>query len=323
MSKLISNFLFRRLFDALSINGPKLNVLIYHRVLAKPDPLRPWEIDAVGFEQHLRWISEVFNVIPLKDAVQALQKKQLPRRSLCITFDDGYLDNAEVALPLLKTYKMPATFFCTSAFIEGGMMWNDQVIEAIRHWPKNSISVPRLGITDLPLSSPSIRAVSAEKILNKLKYIEKNKRSNIAQQLLTKSQHEPAQQMMSAEQIHMLHKQQMEIGGHTHNHPILANLDKQSAVEEIQHNKRILEDIIGEKITSFAYPNGKPGKDFLPEHSEIISEAGYKIALSTSPGVSTSNMNQLQLPRFTPWDKTKEKFLLRLALNHSKEVSFT
>jgi peptidoglycan/xylan/chitin deacetylase (PgdA/CDA1 family) len=323
MSKLIPDFVFRRLFDALSLSGSKLNTLIYHRVLPEPDPLRPWEIDAQSFNQHLEWISGVFNVLPLQEASEALHANKLPKRSLCITFDDGYLDNAEIALPLLKSHQMPATFFCTSAFIEGGMMWNDQVIEAIRHWPSESISISELALENLPLNTLGSRAKSAEAILNKLKYIEKTERANIAQKLFEESQADPGRQMMSAKEIRYLHNQGMEIGGHTHNHPILSNLNEDDARYEIEHNKRTLEAILDQKISSFAYPNGKPGKDFLSEHSQIVSNADYKIAVSTSPGVSNHSINTLQLPRFTPWDDTRDKFLLRLALNHTQKVSFT
>lgn len=322
MPKLIPDFVFRRLFDALSLPGSKLNILIYHRVLPEPDPLRPWEIDAESFKQHLEWISGVFNVLPLQEAVKALQANKLPMRSLCITFDDGYLDNAEIALSLLKKYQMVATFFCTSAFIEGGMMWNDQVIEAVRSWPSENISVSRLSLDNLPLNTLEDRAKSAEKILNKLKYFEKTERANIAQTLFEQSGAIPGQQMMSAKEILHIHNQGMEIGGHTHNHPILSNLNSDDARYEIEHNKKTLEAILNQKISSFAYPNGKPGKDFLPEHSQMVSDSGYKTALSTSHGVSDHRTNTLQLPRFTPWDKSRDKFLLRLALNHSQQASF-
>ncbi len=322
MSKLIPDFVFRRLFDALSLSESKLNILIYHRVLAEPDPLRPWEIDAKNFENHLSWLTNTFNVIPLRDGVQAMRDGTLKNRSLCITFDDGYLDNLEVALPLLKKYKMPATFFCTSAFIGGGMMWNDQIIEAVRSWPSESISVSELALDNLPLNTLEDRAKSAEKILNKLKYIEKTGRANIAQTLFEESGANPGQQMMSAKEILHMHNQGMEIGGHTHNHPILSNLNSDNARYEIEHNKKTLEAIINQKISSFAYPNGKPGKDFLVEHSQMVSDLGYETAVSTSPGVSDHDTNTLQLPRFTPWDKSRDKFLLRLALNHFQKTSF-
>lgn len=298
------------------MTGPRLSILIYHRVLAEPDPLRPWEICAQQFRQHLSWVSNIFNVLPLKEATHALKNQNLPRRTLCITFDDGYRDNLEVALPILKEFRMPATFFCTTAFTEGEMMWNDQVIEALRFWPSDAIDIPELKLFNLSLHTPFDRSKSAETILTKLKYVEKKQREQMAKQLLVRVKTSPQRQMMTAEEIRLLHQEGMEIGGHTHSHPILANLEKDEALEEIQLNKKILEDITGETITSFAYPNGKPGKDYLAEHCDMVAQAGYQLAVSTSAGVAKTQCDPFQLPRFTPWDKSRRRFLARLALNH-------
>ncbi|MEG1327567.1 MAG: polysaccharide deacetylase family protein, partial [Janthinobacterium sp.] len=87
-----------------------LSILIYHRVLARSDPLFPGEVDAVLFERQLRLLKRFYTPMPLADAVQRLQDGSLPPRAACITFDDGYADNAQVALPLLRRHGMHATF---------------------------------------------------------------------------------------------------------------------------------------------------------------------------------------------------------------------
>ena len=149
----MQKFLFRQAANLAQAFEPKLNILMYHRVLPEADPLRPWELDAKQFRKHMAWISDVFKVIPLSEAVEQLKTGTLERRSLSITFDDGYLDNATEALPILKEFGFHATFFCTSAWLNGGLMWNDQVIESIRSWPEETISIPALKLTGIPLQT--------------------------------------------------------------------------------------------------------------------------------------------------------------------------
>ncbi|MEO6562308.1 MAG: polysaccharide deacetylase family protein, partial [Nitrosospira sp.] len=103
----------RLLLSLLSPGGlhSRLSILIYHRVLPQQDPLFPDEGDAETFDQQMRQIAACFRVIPLRDAVQGLRQGKLPSRAACITFDDGYADNAEIALPILQKHGIPATFF--------------------------------------------------------------------------------------------------------------------------------------------------------------------------------------------------------------------
>src|SRR5688572_14817112 len=100
----------------LSIVSPggvrgRLSILIFHRVLACPDPLFPEVPSAVDFEARMRWVRDWFNVLPLKQAIDRLYDRSIPARALAITFDDGYADNEEVAAPILKRLGLCATFF--------------------------------------------------------------------------------------------------------------------------------------------------------------------------------------------------------------------
>ena len=74
----------------LAPGGPRgrLSILIFHRVLPRPDPLFPDVPDGRRFDEVLSWISDWFHVIPLDDAVVRLRSGTLPSRALAITFDD-------------------------------------------------------------------------------------------------------------------------------------------------------------------------------------------------------------------------------------------
>ena len=120
------------------ICSARLSTLIFHRVNADPDPLFPCEPDAQRFESLMRFVAATYRVMTLGEAIDHLARATLPPRSLVITFDDGYADNAEVALPILQRLGLRATFFISTGFLDGGRMWNDSVIECLRSSSKGN-----------------------------------------------------------------------------------------------------------------------------------------------------------------------------------------
>jgi peptidoglycan/xylan/chitin deacetylase (PgdA/CDA1 family) len=69
------------------------------------------------FEDHCRFLSDHFDVVPLAEIVQRLESGGSLDGHVAITFDDGYRDNCEVAAPILARHGLPATFFVTTGFI--------------------------------------------------------------------------------------------------------------------------------------------------------------------------------------------------------------
>lgn len=311
--------LFRFLGNRLSPAGPKakLSILIFHRVLAEPDPLFPGEATVDTFDAQLTWLKAVFNVLPLSEAVARLKAGSLPARAACITFDDGYADNFTYALPILQKHGLPATFFIATAYLNGGRMFNDTVIEAIR-----SATLPTLDLSDLDLGRHDIGTTPAKtqaigRLLPQVKYLPPDQREDTVARIaeLAGGNPLPDDLMMTTGQLKRLHAAGMEIGGHTHRHPILAKLDDAEVRAEIAQGKAWLEDTLGERIRLFAYPNGKPGADYLPEQANIVRELGFDAAVSTQPGVSSSSTDPYQLARFTPWDTTPTAYAARLLKN--------
>src|SRR5512147_2526205 len=143
----------------ISPAGPtaRLSILIFHRVLPKHDPLNPDEPDAAEFEQRLRWVKSWFHVLPLGEAVGRLRDGRLPARALSITFDDGYADNEEVAAPILERLGLSATFFIATGYLDGGCMWNDRVIEALRRHRGDALDLRDEGLGLHRTSTPAER----------------------------------------------------------------------------------------------------------------------------------------------------------------------
>lgn len=293
-----------------------LSILIYHRIVAEPDPLFPEQVCAREFDSQLAVLGRWFTVLPLREAVARLRGGTLPLRSACVTFDDGYADNAAVALPILRRRAMPATFFLATSFINGGRMWNDSVIETFRRARGDILDARCIGLDELSISTVELRRRAIERALAAMKYLPQEERQKRAEELGAGTSHElPSDLMMTQEQVLQLHASGMEIGAHTVTHPILARLDPEHASNEIRDSKSRLEAITGAPITSFAYPNGKPGLDYRREHVGMVRALGFEAAVSTAWGVAHAASDPFQLPRFTPWDRTPGRFLLRLLQN--------
>ena len=318
------NPLYRFLGNRLAPAGPEgcLSILIFHRVLAVQDPLFPHEATADTFDAHMSLLKSVFNVLPLAEAVERLKTGSLPARAASITFDDGYADNVTTALPILQRHGLPATFFIATAYLDGGRMFNDTVIEAIRRTPHDRLDLSALGLGQHDLGSPGARALAIGQILPKVKPLPPDERETTVARLcdLADCGLLPEDLMMTTDQLRSLHGAGMDIGAHTSRHPILAKMDDEAVRKEIAEGKAFLEATVGERIRLFAYPNGKPGKDYLPEQAAIVRELGFEGALSTQPGVAVRTSDLFQLPRFTPWSKNAYRFIPSLLGNLATKV---
>ena len=315
--------MFRIVGNLVSPAGDRgrLSVLIYHRALAAPDPILHDEIDAATFERHMKLLADEFNVLPLSEACARLARGNLPARAACITFDDGYADNERIALPILKRLGLPATFFVATGFSDGGIMFNDVVIETVRRAPPGMHDLSALGLGKHGLDDNTSRRTAIDALIGQLKYRTIEEREALIERLPDAMRSTlPRSPMMSPEQIRRLRDEGMEIGGHTVNHPILASIGDEQARAEIVGGKRRLEEITGAPVTLFAYPNGKPGRDYHARHVELVREAGFSAAVSTIPGVASRGSELFQLPRFSPWDRNPRRLGVRLLVSCARAV---
>lgn len=314
----MTDLLMKSLLHLLSPGGKRgrLSILIYHRVLDAPDPFAPWAIGAEAFECHMKALSRYFTVIPLPEAISRLSTGELPPRAACVTFDDGYRDNLTIALPILQRHAIPATVFVASGFLDGGRMWNDTITETLRAMPDGELDLADLNLGRYPIDDKASRLRAMVDLLPRIKYLPHDRRLAVAEQIGDRAGADlPSDLMLSSEAVEILHASGVTIGGHTLNHPILAGLDDEAAQREISENRVRLTEITGKPLSVFAYPNGRPGRDYTAAHVRMVRDCGYLGAVSTAAGVATCGVDPYQLPRFTPWDGTPGRFTLRLARN--------
>lgn len=294
----------------------RLSILIFHRVHEAPDSLFPEEVTAERFDRLLAALGAAFNLLPLPEAIERLRAGTLPSRPACITFDDGYRDNAEVALPILQRYGVHATFFIATGFLDGGRMWNDTLIETVRRSNAPALDLSRVGLGRVELGDTASRRRVAQELIRSVKHLAPAQREQaVAAVAEAGAAALPTNLMMSSAQVKAMSAAGMEIGAHTVSHPILASTSDDEAEREIEQGRQRLQQITGESVRLFAYPNGRPGRDYRPEHVAMVRRLGFEAALSTASGVSTTHSDIFQLPRFTPWDLSNLRFTWRAVAN--------
>ena len=307
--------IFQQTVGALSGHraNNKLLVLTYHRVLADYDPVID-EVDAVQFTRQMETLAEYFNVVSLESGLEQMSQGILPAGSVCVTFDDGYRDNYDVALPILSALNLHATFFIATGYLGDGVMWNDVVRQAIKHTSLRELDLHEFSMGKVSVDTELKKLQLIEKLLGHIKYNGVSRRIELVDRLRQLAEVESSERlMMTEDEVKALSGAGMEIGGHTVSHPILTCASEDEARQEILEGKLYLEKMLNKKLKFFAYPNGQVDVDYDERHMQFVEEAGFDAALTTNSGVIDKSMGMFDLPRISIDHTSKFKFGISLA----------
>lgn len=304
----------RWLLNRLSPGGPgaRLHVLLYHRVVAEEQPLVSGLSEA-GFMWQLELLMRHFNVLPLAEAVHLYRDDRLPPRAACVTFDDGFADTLNLAMPIAERVGVPITVFVATRYLNGGIMFNDRIADALRRTRRRELELSELGLRYFDIDDESARIAALQDIIGAIKYRPVDERLALAERIAERAEVDaPDSLMLDENGLRTLHRRGVEIGAHTHGHPILALCDDDEARREIDEGKQRLESILDAPVRLFAYPNGRPEQDFTVRDTNLVRDAGFEAAFSTGGGPMPSPPDPFRLPRYTPWDRTEMRYLARL-----------
>ena len=147
-----------------------LRILLYHRVAEDDDPLA---LPPRRFRQQMDHLaSEGYRVVDLIEALELLEAGRLPARTMGLTFDDGFADLAEHALPVLARHGFRATVFVTTGVTDGRLSFPwyerqppvlgwDEIIELDRQgtlrFEAHTVSHPSLLAVDDATAATEIR----------------------------------------------------------------------------------------------------------------------------------------------------------------------
>lgn len=275
------------------------------------------------FEQQLQFFKKEFNVVNMEDVIEALNgNKQLPEKSLLLTFDDGYIDNYTVAMPILKKYGMQGSFFIPGKTFSENVLLNVNKVHFIlasaknpkelvndinelldkarnkdeyKYIPSNSELYKEYGIAnrfdcaDVIYCKRILQTAIPEKLRNEFsselfaKYVGIEE-SNFARELY-----------MNPDQIKCMRDNGMFIGLHGYDHYWLGNLSNEQMKNDINKALEVMKPFIDPDAWVMNYPYGSYNQGVI----DYIESRGCVLGLTTNVApADLTKENRFTLQRF-------------------------
>jgi peptidoglycan/xylan/chitin deacetylase (PgdA/CDA1 family) len=293
---------------AASFRGAGAAILMYHSVL--PDPslwLDSWGDIAHSepvFRGQMELLARQFRPISLDEAVKHVcSGDDLPKRSVVVTFDDGYADNYEVAMPVLNQTGVPATFYVTVDCVESRRLpWPSRLRFAFRNtkhleWTDSS---GKRWTLNRPADREEAFLSSCDECCQLSGVAQEQFLDRVEQQLNVKIPFPQNSVMLSYEQTRALQRHGHTVGSHTMTHPNMAYLKDDEVDHELTESKRRLELNLEAPIRHFSYPCPALSPHWSARTVEQSRSAGYETAVTTNNGLTRRGDNPFYLKRLRP-----------------------
>jgi len=243
-----------------------------------------------AFGQHLRYLTRHYTVLQLDEALERLRQGTLPPYALVITFDDGYRNFYDYAVPTLKRYNVPATIFIATDFILRGIpLWVDRLEYAVGHTEGSRAA----GIARDTTLRAKLKSMTQGEREQKLQALE-----GTGATLKDFADDRMVYAPLTRDMLKDMQNYGITIGAHTRSHPILSTLPLDKARDEIAGSAQELREAVGAISSVFAYPNGQHN-DYNEETITSIKEAGFTSALTTIEGSIKRGDDPYELRRIT------------------------
>ena len=295
-------FLARRLRDTgmlrlleRAARRPALLVVTYHRIGRDPESPYYDPVDsasAEAFRRQLRDLRDHFRIVGLHDLLDlAARDLPLAEPTALITFDDGYRDNYERALPILRELGVPAVFFIpTSFFEEPRLPWWDHAAFVLKRTARTRIELAHPEPLTIEVAPSARDAAIAEVIGLYLtgrivdeptfrRHLEERADVSVDEAALGRAL------FMSWDQVRALADAGHAIGSHSHDHRRLAGLSDDEQRRDLAESKRLLEARLGRPIEALAYPFGWAGT-YAESTKQTARSLGYRLAFASAEALN-------------------------------------
>lgn len=296
---IVRSGLARPLAAAYEASCHRLRVLAYHRVLPREAERGfAYDIELVSawqdeFDWQVRYLARHHQVITCHDLAAMIDAGQpIPRNAVMITFDDGYRDNHDIALPILRSHGVSAVIFVATGYMGSReTYWYDRLVHQMLGVTHAELPMPG-GATALMVGGGEAqRRRAAHAALKHLKGLADAERRDTLERwrvAMGAAEHDEFQGIdgpMDWTEVRALSEAGIEIGSHSVSHPILARIDDDAELErELVESKAQIEAHTGRPVVSLAYPVGGPGA-----YSERVvgaaRRAGYRFGFTYESGV--------------------------------------
>jgi peptidoglycan/xylan/chitin deacetylase (PgdA/CDA1 family) len=301
---------------------PGLLVLNYHRIGDRetcPYDAGVFSGTADELDDQVRFLKRRFHMATLQEAMEIAEgSKRPPGTAVLLTFDDGYLDNHDAALPILASHGVQGVFFLPTSYIGTNRIpWWDAIAAVVKRGCNRTFQ----------LSYPSpqrfdVDAEGVERVVERVLWTYKSAGMEDAGRFLSMLEDacgaaRPGNSercFVTWDEAAAMLRGGMAIGSHAHTHEILAKLPQEEQVEELTTSKRILEERLGTPVHALSYPVGHE-ESFSAATREAASEAGYRVAFSFYGGYNRFGaMDRFDVRRYPVSPAARARFRLQTSL---------
>ncbi|HEY3496208.1 MAG TPA: polysaccharide deacetylase family protein [Polyangiaceae bacterium] len=311
---------------ALRSSAPRqwVSVLTYHRFpSAKGATLFDDEVvdvSAAAFDRQLGTLAQYFTFVGVNELCAFAAGRPIPPNSLAITFDDGYLDNYEIALPILKRHGAKATFFVSTGTIDDRRLhWWDRIAYIVKRTALDKLKLSYPYELDISLAD---RALAQQRLLRIVKtyhgldldrFLDE---LGVAARVAWSAQLESAfaeRMIMTWDHVRELKSAGMDVQSHTRTHRVLATLGPSALVDELAGSRADLAREIGEAPRALAYPVGNEIDTNSPVRA-ALELAGYEVGLSNGTGANLvdASVDRYNIRRHAAGLELSETYLLAM-----------
>lgn len=305
----------RRLFRARRRGIP---VLMFHNVGHPPETeYLPdhMKVSEGRLETLLRQLRRSgYRTLTVSQIRAELEAGRTPHDVIGLTFDDGYRDNHDVLLPILRKHDATATIYVQTGPMQGKLNWLHHYFWVLAKVGPQELGrqlaehVEKAHLADDLRRLPGGDVEAEYEMKRLLKYqIGAEERDAVLARIFADMGGDDAELArsvyMGPDECRALDEAGVEIGAHTVNHLILSSLDATKQRLEIEGSLRALESWLGHGVPSFAYPYGRAW-DYDEETLAILDELGFQSAITAMPGLNEPQTPRLELKRIAVNEST-------------------
>lgn len=283
-------------------------VLMYHRVLpsrtSAPCFVQPgMYVSSETFERHVAYLTAHFRVVFLEELMERMLAGKEIGRLCAITFDDGWRDNYTYAFPILARYGVPATVFLATGFVgTDRMFWPEELCHHLdglggpQQLKSEGTPAAFMRFSEtMGLFDGQPREDYLDAGISILKKFTPEERQHVLDHLAGMHNDDPVdRQMMDWDEIRIMFASNLvRFGAHTVNHEMLDQIPLPTAAREISDSKIDIEQRLGCRVRSFAYPNGNHSNAIR----HLLREQGFLGAVTTGRGYVKPGAQLLEIPR--------------------------
>ena len=324
---------FNWLYTKIMTNGRNIPITFYHEIGNKEmEGLVEYSVRIDHFDRQIQWLSRRFNVVPIDELIKHIKGEiKLAGKFTAITFDGGYVGNYKYAFPILKKYNVPASVYVVTDSVDGNIPWERKLLYLISLTGKKRFKLDCNQQQSFEIGTREQKRAAKLKIQTYMAELDNEGKEKLLAQLSEKLDVELsglAQKLfLSWDQIREMNKSRLiTIESHSLTHPRLTDISLDDVTREIIGSKKRIESELGEKITSFCYPDGRVSEEIKAS----VKNSGYSSGLAVKTPAILSDLNKIgddvfELRRiyfpdrfYTPLIATEISGIMRILKNMGK-----